>query len=66
MGARLTILRPIVQKKEKLRGYCLVCNRYYFFRNGLDTNSLQVNQHHKGVCQENRHDCVRIKTISPR
>jgi hypothetical protein len=48
-------------KEEKLRGYCTVCNRYYFYRNGLDTNKLQVHQHHEGVCMGNRHHCARIK-----
>lgn len=44
----------------KLRGYCLVCNRYYFYKNGLNTQTLQVHQHHTGVCQINRHHCARI------
>ena len=54
------------RKDEKLRGYCLVCNRYYFFRHGLDTKSLQVHQHHQGICQINRHDCARIKDAPPK
>ena len=48
-------------KNEKPRGYCSVCNRYYFDRNGLDPKRLQVNQSAQGVCQVNRHGCARIK-----
>jgi hypothetical protein len=50
-------------KKEidpKLRGYCRLCNRYYFVKNGLHTASVQVNQHHGGVCQERNYACARV------
>jgi hypothetical protein len=55
---------PVKQKKEadpnRLRGYCRVCNRYYFVKNSMQTISLQVHQHHGGVCQERRYVCARI------
>jgi hypothetical protein len=51
-------------KKEtdlrSLRGYCLVCNRHYFARNGLQTEALQLHQHHDGVCQDRNYFCARL------
>ena len=46
----------------QLRGYCRMCNRYYFYKNQLDTVSMQVKQHHSGVCQSCGYDCARIKS----
>jgi len=46
----------------RLRGYCLVCNRYYFYRNHMNTASVQIKQHHSGVCQSCGYDCARIAT----
>jgi hypothetical protein len=46
---------------HKLRGYCRICNRYYFFRNSVNTESVQFHQHHSGVCQSCRYICARIK-----
>jgi len=46
----------------RLRGYCRVCNRYYFYRRGMDTGTHQVQQHHSGVCQSCGYDCARIAT----
>jgi len=43
-----------------LRGYCRVCNRYYFYRNRMNTDSVQVKQHHAGICQSCGYDCARI------
>jgi hypothetical protein len=54
----------VKRKKEvdpnRLRGYCRMCNRYYFVKNGLQTTSLVVHQHHGGVCQERRYVCARV------
>ena len=44
----------------RLRGYCQVCNRYYFYRNHMNTNSVQIKQHHSGICQSCGYDCARI------
>jgi hypothetical protein len=44
----------------RLRGYCRVCNRYYFYRNQMNTASVQIKQHHSGICQSCGYDCARI------
>jgi hypothetical protein len=48
-----------------LRGYCRVCNRYYFFKNGVDTGSIQLHQYHTGVCQDSGYVCARIAVGHP-
>jgi hypothetical protein len=45
-----------------LRGYCRVCNRHYFYGHKLDTEHIQVHQHHGGVCQKYHYSCARVKT----
>lgn len=45
---------------RSLRSYCLVCNRYYFAKNGLQVEALQLRQHHGGVCQKRNYFCARI------
>ena len=45
---------------KSLRSYCLVCNRYYFAKSGLQVEALQLHQHHDGICQERNYSCARI------
>ena len=43
-----------------LRGYCLLCSRYYFAKNGLQTEAVQFHQYRYGVCHERNYICARI------
>lgn len=62
--AATPVQRKIEADPNRLRGYCRVCNRYYFVKNGLQTTSLQVHQHHGGVCQERRYVCARVSACA--
>lgn len=43
-----------------VRSYCRVCNRYYFYKHGFETKSMQIHQHHSGICQGCGYICARI------
>jgi hypothetical protein len=48
------------EAEPALRGYCRMCNRYALVKNGLQTESIQIHQHHTGVCQTRNFYCARI------
>ena len=56
-GTPKQLKEPVLRK---LRSYCLVCNRYYFAKNGLQMEALQLQQHHEGICQKRNYSCARI------